>query len=279
MVTIAQISDVHLPPLPPFGGGEISIKRSLGYLSWHRKRKAVHRQEVLEALVADLQGCAPDHIHVSGDLTNLALEAEYKRSRGFLEQLGSPDDVSVIPGNHDHYCRDMHAAIRTHWDGYALGGADAAFPVMRVVGQVALIGVNSAVRTAPFMANGRVDDEQLERLGAVLHATKAEGLTRIVSIHHSPQDDACSWRRGLFARAAFQDIIAQHGADLIVHGHLHKVLKGEIAGVPVRGAGSCSAYPRAHYHVLHCDAQGLRIEHRIYNQGQAAFTAGETEIL
>ena len=60
---------------------------------------------MLDALVSDLQAQAPDQIAVTGDLVNLALEAEFAPARAWLESVGAADRVTVIPGNHDAYVR------------------------------------------------------------------------------------------------------------------------------------------------------------------------------
>ena len=54
---------------------------------------------IVEAIKAD----KPDHLAVTGDLVNLALDAELELARLWLETLGRPEDVSVVPGNHDAY--------------------------------------------------------------------------------------------------------------------------------------------------------------------------------
>src|SRR5438445_268944 len=74
--TLAHLSDPHLPPLPAARLRDLASKRALGYLNWTRNRHKYHRREVLDALVADIRAQAPDHIAVTGDLVNLALEAE-----------------------------------------------------------------------------------------------------------------------------------------------------------------------------------------------------------
>src|SRR3546814_15269242 len=65
MFKLAHISDPHLGPLPPVRVAELLNKRFFGWLSWVRRRRALHRPEVLAALAADLAGLAPDHLVVT----------------------------------------------------------------------------------------------------------------------------------------------------------------------------------------------------------------------
>src|SRR3546814_1538287 len=47
MFKLAHISDPHLGPLPPVRVAELLNKRFFGWLSWVRRRRALHRPEVL----------------------------------------------------------------------------------------------------------------------------------------------------------------------------------------------------------------------------------------
>src|ERR1700691_6357747 len=103
--TLPPLSDPHLAPLPATRLRDLANKRALGYLNWKRNRHKFHRRDVLDALVSDIRSQAPDHIAVTGDLVNLALEAEFVPARAWLESVGAADRVTVIPGNHDAYVR------------------------------------------------------------------------------------------------------------------------------------------------------------------------------
>ena len=50
--------------------------------------EAVHRREILDLLTRDLIERKPDHIAVTGDLVNLALEAEFAPARAWLDARG-----------------------------------------------------------------------------------------------------------------------------------------------------------------------------------------------
>ena len=108
---LAHLSDPHLPPLPKARLTELAGKRAFGYLNWTRNRRKYYRREVLDALVSDMQAQAPDHIAVTGDLVNLALEAEFAPARQWLTSVGEPHLVTAIPGNHDAYVRSHPAPL------------------------------------------------------------------------------------------------------------------------------------------------------------------------
>jgi 3',5'-cyclic AMP phosphodiesterase CpdA len=249
---LAHLSDPHLAPLPPPHPGELASKRLLGYLNWVRKRRAVHRRDVLAAIVADLHAAKPDHIAVTGDLVNIALPAEIANAAHWLEALGPPAQVTLVPGNHDAYvpgavelCTGVWAP---HIAGDAAGAAnirsmDDAFPFLHIRGQVALIGVSTAVATGPFLATGRLGARQITRMTGLLTATADR--FRVVLIHHPPHVVPKSPLKRLVDAAAFRDAIATAGAELVIHGHDHvrslDYIDGPRTRVPVIGVPSASA--------------------------------------
>jgi 3',5'-cyclic AMP phosphodiesterase CpdA len=245
MFTLAHLSDPHLAPLPTPRWHELLNKRITGYLNWLRKRRYVHERAVLDKIVADLKVQAPDHVAVTGDITNIALEEEFVRGRKWLQELGSLRDVSFVPGNHDAYVRQSFR-YAPQWAPYMSGDDDAAgFPYVRRRGPLALIGLSTAVVTPVFMATGRLGWAQRAALEKTLEATKDS--IRVVLIHHPPVSEA--GRHKLMTDAdEFLKVIAAHGADLVLHGHdhLHMLywLEGPAgARVPAVGVPSASAAP------------------------------------
>jgi 3',5'-cyclic AMP phosphodiesterase CpdA len=252
-ITLAQMSDVHLAPVRGLALRHLNLKRGLGYLNWQRSRRFVHRRESLDLLVADMMTHRPDHIAVTGDLINLGLPVEYEAALTWLESLGPPADVTVIPGNHDIYTRLVDDSGIDRWAAYmradAAGaafakGARARFPFVRCVGPVALIGLNSAVETRPFVASGQLGPFQLQELARLLSETERAGLVRVVLIHHPPLPGLAPPRRALRDAAALARVLEEHGAELVLYGHNHRDKRMELAWsrgrIPVIGVASGS---------------------------------------
>jgi 3',5'-cyclic AMP phosphodiesterase CpdA len=263
MFTLAHLSDIHLPPLPEPAWRDLLGKRLTGYLNWRRKRRFIHDPATLAALTADLTAQAPDHIAVTGDIVNIGLREEYRRGRDFLDRLGSAQDVSVIPGNHDIYVPECAGFAAQQWAAYMAGDdGKAAVPYVRRRGPVALIGLSSGVPTAPFMATGRLGATQLAALAVTLKMLKDENLFRVVLIHHPPVSNA-GWHKRLLDAEIFKRVIADQGAELILHGHDHVDMLNWLEGpngapVPAVGVPSASAKPgmdkdNAAYHLYRID--------------------------
>jgi 3',5'-cyclic AMP phosphodiesterase CpdA len=265
--TLAHLSDPHLPPLPTPKLRDLAGKRALGYLNWTRNRHKYHRREVLDALVSDMQAQDPDHIAVTGDLVNLALEAEFAPARAWLESVGAPDRVTVIPGNHDAYVRvTQHRfadVLRHYLDGDDAPRAGAPFPYLRRRGPLALISVSSAVPTAPLMATGRLGRAQLDALERVLAQLSAEQAFRVLLIHHPLRSNSRVKR--LTDSPKLRALLRQYGVELILHGHDHVHstiwIDGPNGAIPAIGVPSASAlahgrYPAAAYNLFSIERDG-----------------------
>src|SRR5262247_1022079 len=101
-------------------------------------------------------------------------------------------------------------------------GKGDGFPSVRVRGDLALVGVCTAEPTPPFAATGRVGADQLARLDGVLERLGAARKCRVVLIHHPPVDGLTNRRRSLRDTSAFGEVIRRRGAELVLHGHLHR---------------------------------------------------------
>ena len=251
--TLAHLSDPHLSPLPAARLRDFAGKRALGYLNWARNRHKFHRRDVLDALISDLQAQAPDHIAITGDLLNLALEAEFAPSRAWLESVGAPDRVTVIPGNHDAYVRVTQHRFAQAWGNY-LDSDEApdgggTFPSLRRRGPLALISVSSAVPTPPLMATGRVGRTQLDALALMLAGVSADQAFRVLLIHHPLRSNARTKR--LTDSHLLLALLKRHGVELILHGHdhVHSTIwvEGPKGAIPAIGVPSASAVAHGHY--------------------------------
>jgi len=280
--TLAHLSDPHLPPLPAARLRDLLGKRALGYLNWTRNRHKYQRREVLDALVSDLQAQTPDHIAITGDLVNLALEAEFAPSRAWLESVGTPDRVTVIPGNHDAYVRATAHRFAEAWGRYldsdAAPGGGVSFPSLRRRGPLALISVSSAVPTPPLMATGWLGRAQLQELARMLAGLAGEDAFRVLLIHHPLRSDSRAKR--LTDSAELLALLKQHGVELVLHGHDHVHstiwIEGPNGTIPVVGVPSASAvahgrYPAAAYNLFAIERDGAawRVEQTVRSTDDA----------
>jgi 3',5'-cyclic AMP phosphodiesterase CpdA len=290
---LAHLSDAHIGPIPRPRLHELLGKRVTGYANWLHKRAGQHDMALLSRLVDDLLAQAPDHVAMTGDIVNIGLPEEIALARDWLLRLGGPEGVSFSPGNHDAYTPDAMPVVAEAFAPWTTGDDGvAAFPYLRRRGAVALIGLSSGVPTAPFVAAGRLGEAQCASLAALLDETGAEGLTRIVMLHHPPHRGGARLLRGLSDAEDFEAVIARCGAELVLHGHNHAQsvhrLKGPRGAAPVVGVASASARPGAHrpgaaYHLFEIerDRGGVSIKARARGVDEATgeiVELGEVEL-
>lgn len=292
--TLAHFSDVHLPFA--FGGAwpYWNAKRLLGYANWMRKRRRIHHDVIANKLVADAKALRPDHIAITGDLINLGLPQEYEAALAWLKTVGMPQNVTVVPGNHDIYSSLYGDPGVARWAEYMGGENDTlAFPFVRRVGPIALVGLNSAVETPPFYAGGKLGQHQLEIAGELLDALGEEGAIRVVLIHHPPLPDLAPSKRALSDAAHLTHLLERGNAELVLYGHNHRTridwLPTLEKPIPVVGIGSASAAiahgeePMANYNLFTFfkNKNGLRIRHivRGIDEPESAFRKISEDVL
>jgi 3',5'-cyclic AMP phosphodiesterase CpdA len=256
---------------------ELAGKRALGYVNWTRNRHKYHRREVLDALVADVRAQAPDHIAVTGDLVNLALEAEFAPARAWLDGVGPPDGVTTIPGNHDAYVRATTHRFGETFAPYLAGDdGGGGFPAVRRRGPLVLISLSTAVPTLPLMATGTLGRDQLASLEKILERLAAEDVFRVLLVHHPLKSDARHKR--MTDAADLLALLKHQGVELILHGHdhIHSTMwfEGPNGNIPAIGVPSASAlahgrHPAAAYNLfaIEKDNAGWRCEQTVRGLG------------
>ncbi len=286
---IAQISDLHVLDLEAVHIRDFMNKRLTGGLNLLTGRRNAHPIEVMERLVEDLSVQAPDHVVVTGDVTNLSLPGEFQRASRLLRTLGGYDRLTVIPGNHDIYTAGAQRQRRFEsYFGHLLFGPDASeddwiFPAVKDLGNVVIVGLCSALPTAPMMAWGRVGAEQLKRVREKLAGLEQPKRFTIGLVHHNLHKhggwtESMSWLRD---RDEVVSTLLSLDFDMLLHGHTHKAHRFSVSRdghtMYVIGSGSStwnSSNPShvARYNLYQIeDGQLRRIRTRIYDQTRRRF--------
>src|SRR5690606_11276211 len=113
-------------------------------------------------------------------------------------------------------------------------------------------------------------EAQLERARELLREAGSQGLFRTVLVHHPPVPGVASPRRHLDDSPAFRGAVAAAGAELVLHGHMHRWSRhhletGEralpVLGVPSASAHAADADHRAGYTLfdIEATAQGFSV--------------------
>lgn len=279
---LAHLSDPHLQPPPgALRAADFASKRLLSAIAWRRKGRE-HQPHVLNALTSDIAAYGPDHIALTGDLTNFSTPAEFAAARAWLKTLGPAGDITLSPGNHDALVAKNAPDSFAPWREWMEDPGDTAFPAVRRRGPVALVNLCSATPTAPWLATGRLGEAQLTRLETILAQLRQEGLFRVLMIHHPPAPGVVSKRKSLEDAPDLQALLKAQGAGLVLHGHAHEAavsaLPGPGGAIPVLGVPSASAvghgkHPPARWHGIEIDPsqQKIRVVARGFSPQTEAF--------
>ncbi len=252
---IAHISDLHLLALDGVPMSRFLNKRASGWANLRLKRASIHRAGYVRAIATQLAREQFDHVVITGDLTNLALEGEYELAREVIGGVGlDPARVTVVPGNHDLYTRGARKKRRfEHYLGawlasdlpdLAVDASGARFPVVKLRGDVAIVGLSSAVPRLPFVAAGEIGSAQLRALARVLARPEVAKRTLVLALHHPVVDDWSGLKRyveGLRDAAELLDLLRPLGKGLVLHGHLHRRVQRPIGRGTMRQVGATSA--------------------------------------
>ena len=234
MFSLAHLSDLHLGPLPSGAmRRNFALKRSIGALNWRLSRHKMHEPALALAIAEDIRAAAPDHVALTGDIVNVSAHQEFVAAAAWLAAFGPPDWISFVPGNHDAYVRCDWQHGLGHLAAYMAGDMRLAgttssvqiatpFPYVRLRRNVALIGLSTAIPQPVGFASGLLGEAQLATLPRLLEDLRTRGYARVVMIHHPPLPGLTRPRRELRDATALRDILANHGAELVLHGHNHE---------------------------------------------------------
>jgi 3',5'-cyclic AMP phosphodiesterase CpdA len=286
MFRLAQVSDPHFQAFHLSSLRQLLGKRALGALNLLVRRRRKHRMELLQSLLEDLRGRQFDHLALTGDLCNVALESEWNAALRWIAATGLPAErITVIPGNHDAYVPEV---VENHdferlfgvYQSADLRDGQETYPFVRFRDEVALVCVNTGVPTGDVGAWGMLGQPQLDRLEKLLAAAEVRARRRVLLIHHPPLVNRPGEDRNLRDRDALQALLARVGADLVLHGHDHRDFVKEMPGpggarIPVVGAGSASyagdPQSRARYNIYEIDGAAITVATYAHAAGAGKF--------
>ena len=296
---LAHCSDLHLLSLDGSRWLDFANKRWIGGMNLITNRGRHYHTEAFEDMVEDLNRVGVDHVLCTGDVTNLGLEQEFRFARERFDRLRlGPTGVTVLPGNHDAYVQEGATHFGQVFGAYFAADHDWTWddgdpdpwPVVRVRGPLALIGLSTSLQTPWFTAWGRIGERQLERLGRALGDPRLAGKARIVAVHHPAAGvRAASRIRGLRDRLELARVIERFGAAAVVHGHEHRdlreVLPGpggatvEVLGVPSGTYHAGDPTRTARYRIFEIDDAGQVISQhlRVWHRDRRAFDRDANE--
>lgn len=262
---LIHLTDPHLSHLEGIHFAQLRGKRWSGFTSWHKNRRKKHLPQVLQQICSAIKAENADHILLTGDLVQIGLDSEIQQAADWLALLGEPEQVMLVPGNHDVYAKGSERQVNQLWGAYMFAGqqdamlqdvGQAKWPTVRKSGPLTVIGLSSAVVSPLFMATGRLDDAQLEALPGLLKQARAESQLLAVLIHHPPLAGMTGRRKSLLNAAGLQKILRDQPPDLLFYGHLHHNRETHWQDARLYCTAAASSVGNASYRVIDIEDMG-----------------------
>lgn len=249
---IVHISDLH------FTGRPLTEVNKPFWKLFHLDNISVDN---LKLLLNDIAAQKPNHVVVTGDVTNTAHPDEFAKAKNWLLQLQmacgvtgighdelDPGFVTVVPGNHDVSRKPgwwsrrkaetsrLREFIRFFGSTLAINEANtydiaAGFPAHKTLfGCVDIFALNSTldvpVHVIGVNSVGEIGYDQRLRLHTLIERVSTEGRFRIVLLHHHPLTipyKPDQWDQFLVMRDARELLRTcfDKRIHLVLHGHKH----------------------------------------------------------
>lgn len=217
---MAHLSDFHLvEPGHAERRGEDWWR--LRYLSLRRPIDAEARIARARSALAAAAGA--DHLVLTGDLTEDARDEQFALVAELLaESPFRPEQVTLVPGNHDAYAPDA-------WSR-ALDGPLAAWaPTSRGLVELAdalIVPLSTAVEQFWTRSSGVL--AELPDLGELLDQARDRAV--LLALHHPPFRVLHHWVHGLANHGDVRELLAAHGTLHCLHGHTHRATSRTLDG-------------------------------------------------
>lgn len=167
----------------------------------------------------------PDHVLITGDLTEDGADAQFEALAELLHNSGlSPDKITLVPGNHDGYNgfgawdRALAGPLRDF-----LGGSDINTPV--VLPKAVIIPVSTMIEDQVFLRSQGIQRfNELERVRRIYSDPALVDRAIVVAQHHPPSHywlPPMEWFDGNHNAKHMRQMLLEKHRLHVVHGHLH----------------------------------------------------------
>lgn len=206
------------------------------YLSLKRRLDPEDRRLRAEAALAAAAAANPDHLVLTGDLTEDGVVAQYDVLRQLLDGCGlEPRQITLLPGNHDAHGLDWAEALAGPLDRWAVTSRPGE--VVRV-GGARIVPVSTAVEQPFWKSSGRAPADQLAEV--VRSAAAAHELV-ILAQHHPPFRVRMHWIHGLHNVSDVAELLLGNPNVSLLYGHMHVARDVEVAsGEGARAFAPCA---------------------------------------
>lgn len=172
------------------------------------------REDLMKALLVDIDDIKPDIVVISGDLTQRAKNSQYETVKQFLGKISYP--ILCVPGNHDISLYNIIERLFYPYSKYK----KFINPVLChhfSNDDIAILGINSV--TPYKIMGGYVTDAQLQLVKDFFNQQIIKDKIKIIVMHHNL---VRSERHKIINDAEkIIEVFASCNVNLVLSGHLH----------------------------------------------------------
>ncbi|SES05236.1 3',5'-cyclic AMP phosphodiesterase CpdA [Tranquillimonas rosea] len=189
------------------------------------------RPELVGPLIDTVSGMMPHLVVVSGDLTQRARDRQFAQARNFLDRLEVPA-VLTVPGNHDVPLDEPLQRFTAPFRRYRRH-IDRALEPRFEDAELCVQGMNTVNPLS--WQTGRLGNRALKRLERGFG--DAGDRMRLVVLHHPLSHPPGVDKREMSGAKDAAGSLGDHGADIVLCGHLHtwRADRYRVAGERGRG--------------------------------------------
>ncbi|RUQ89498.1 metallophosphoesterase [Legionella septentrionalis] len=227
----------------------------------------MHKPDILDFFLKDVDDIKPDIILVSGDCTQRALKEQYQELLAFLRNIKT--EILIVPGNHDVPLYDVFERFFSPFKPFNTH-VSCQYGTEFKNDKIRILGVNSV---NPYrVKNGKISQKTLQKI-KYYFKQPFSGLS-ILFFHHN-FDHLYDLHKPLKNYQQLVNYLPESHIDLICTGHLHyanlsliKKNNNRSALILHAGSLSCARKKDAHnsYFLIETTKNGCRIELRIFDE-------------
>ncbi|ULH27173.1 metallophosphoesterase [Leptospira weilii] len=279
---ILHLSDLHFPTSIPFF--QLKGKMFVGYLNYNLRRKKKYPKNIWDSILNFICETNPDAIVISGDITNVSHEEEFKAALKTLSELPQ-EKVFYIPGNHDRYVRQsvgenaFYEKYFSKLSGESISN-NAHYIRIKKIKDLHFVGWDSSIPLSILNAYGRIRPEVVIQTKKTLFERKIRNY--VLVCHHpiwNPANRQETVHHKLLNREEIASLLKEQPPLVYLHGHVHtnwvKFPGNELPYYVVNSASSTRLSDTTHesgFHLLEIQKQNVKIQRYTYNLEKSKFT-------
>jgi len=237
-------------------------------------------RQIVNVLLSEINSLSPELVVISGDLTQRALNKQFKKAKDFITKINSPK--IVIPGNHDIPLYNLFKRYFSSFDKYKRFIYPVKYPEHKT-DKLVVVGVNTST---PFRSqSGRIKEEDIEYLKKYFALIEPTVIKGVVVHHNIIPYSGLKGSSVLGNNEIFLKEMNDLGVNLIFAGHLHKSTtksyknNEENKETILLQAGTCISKRLRHeentFLIIKTDKQSINITSKVYNGSK--FISGDVE--